>query len=111
MQKFETVPEVMASYPERFKPEAAMGTQAAVQLHLTGEGGGDYHLLIDNGTLDVQEGTHPDPTVTATADAQDWIALNNGETDPMQLLMQGKVKFSGSITMAMKFRSMFETAA
>lgn len=111
MKKFETVPEVMASYPERFKPEASRGTQAAIQLHLTGEGGGDYHLLIDNGTLDVREGTHPDPAMSATADAGDWIALNNGETNPMQMLMQGKVKFSGSIPMAMKFRSMFETAS
>jgi putative sterol carrier protein len=109
MPQFETIPEVIDSYPDRFKPENAQDTNAVVQLNITGEGGGQYQLVIRDGTLDIRTGAHDDPTLTATVDADDWIRVNNGEVSPMTLLMQGKLKFSGSLPMALKFRSMFET--
>lgn len=111
MKTYESIPEIIASYPDRFKPEKAKGTDAVIQLNITGEGGERFYMVIQDGTLDIERDTHPDPTMTVTADADDWIALNNGETTAMTLLMQGKVKFSGSLPMAMKFRSMFETAS
>ena len=109
MPRFESIDEVIDSYPDRFLPEKAEGTDAVVQLNLTGDEGGTYHLVIHDGTLDVREGEHDDPTLTATTDAQDWLRLNNGAVSPMSLLMQGKLKFNGSLPMALKFRSMFET--
>ncbi|PEN15186.1 sterol-binding protein [Longibacter salinarum] len=108
---FESIPEVIASYPERFKPEEAKGTDAVVQLDITGEGGGTYQLVIQDGNLDILEGEQEVPTLTATVAAEDWLRVNNGEVSPMTLLMQGKLKFSGSLPMALKFRSMFETYA
>lgn len=111
MPTFETIKDVIASYPARFKPEKAEGVDAVVQLTVTGSGGGTYQLVIDDGTLDVREGDHPDPTLTATVSASDWLRVNNGEVSPMTLLMQGKLKFRGSLPMALKFRSMFETYA
>lgn len=110
MQRFASIPDVIASYPERFKPTKAAGIEGVVQLHLTGSGGGDYHLAIRDQQLTVREGVHPEPTMTATAAADDWLALNNGEVAPMALLMQGKLTFKGSLPLAMKFRSLFETA-
>ena len=111
MPQFETIEEVIASYPDRFKPEKAADTDAVVQLRFAGEGGGDYQLVIQDGELEIQEGLHDDPTLTATVDANDWIRVNNGEVSPMTLLMKQKLKFSGSLPMALKFRSMFETYA
>jgi putative sterol carrier protein len=109
MPRFKSIDDVIDSYPDRFLPDKAEGTDAVVQLKLTGEDGGTYHLVIEDGSLDVREGEHDDPTLTATADAQDWLRLNNGAVSPMSLLMQGKLKFNGSLPMALKFRSMFET--
>jgi len=109
MARFNSISEVIASYPDRFKPEVAQDTNAVVQLCITGEDGGMYHMVIQEGTLVVEEGTYDDPTLTATVDAEDWLRVNNGEVSPMTLLMQGKLKFSGSLPMALKFRSMFET--
>lgn len=111
MPQFESIEDVIASYPDRFKPEKAAGTDAVVQLRITGEGGGDYQLVIQDGELEIREGAHDDPTLTATVDAADWIRVNNGEVSPMTLLMKQKLKFSGSLPMALKFRSMFETYA
>lgn len=111
MPQFQSIEEVIASYPDRFKPGEAAGTDAVVQLRITGEGGGDYRLIIQDGKLEIRDGVHEDPTLTATVDADDWIRVNNGEVSPMTLLMKGKLKFSGSLPMALKFRSMFETYA
>ena len=111
MPQFQSIEEVIASYPDRFKPSEAAGTDAVVQLRIKGEAGGDYQLIIQDGKLDIRDGVNEDPTLTATVDADDWIRVNNGEVSPMTLLMKGKLKFSGSLPMALKFRSMFETYA
>lgn len=110
MQTFESIPEVIDSYPRRFKPEKAEGVEGVVQMHFTGDGGGHYFMVIEDQTVTVQEGTYDHPTMSVTAPAEAWLALNNGEAGPMALLMQGKLKFSGSMPMALKFRSLFETA-
>lgn len=109
MPRYQSIPEVMASYPARFQPAQAAGVDGVVQLNLTGEGGGPYYMLIKDGTLDVQEGTHPDPTVTVTTPAAEWLKVNNGEANPMMLMMGGKLKISGSLPMATKFQSMFRS--
>lgn len=108
---FENIPQVIDSYPERFRPEKAEGVDAVIQLNFTGEGGGQYHLKIRDQQLEIEEGEYDDPALTATAPAEDWLALNNGEVNPMSLVMRGKLKFSGSLPMAMKFRNLFETYA
>ncbi len=98
----------MASYRDRFYREKAKGVDGVIQFVFTGEGGGEYHLLIRDQKLDVVEGEHPNPTVTVTAPAQEWVAVNNGEVGPMGLLMQGKLKVRGSLAMAGKFQTMFK---
>ena len=40
-------------------------------------------------------------------DADDWLRVNNGETNAMGLLMQGRLKVKGSLPLATKFQSMF----
>ena len=98
----------MASYPSRFYPEKAAGVDGVIQFVFLGEGGGEYHLLIRDRKLDVVRGEHPDPTVTVTVPAHDWLDVNNGEVGPMTLLMQGKLKVKGSLGMAAKFQTMFK---
>ncbi|CAM3239044.1 SCP2 sterol-binding domain-containing protein [Rhodothermus bifroesti] len=107
MPKYNSIPEVIASYKERFLPDQAAGIEGVVQLNLTGEGGGAYYLVVKNGTLEIHEGTHENPTVTVTTSAENWLKLNNGEANPMALMMMGKLKVSGSLPMATKFQSMF----
>lgn len=102
--------EVIKSYEERFIPEEAAGVDGVVQLNLTGEGGGSYVLVIKDQTLTIEEGKHDEPTVTVTASADDWLKVNNQETNPMALMMAGKLKLSGSLPLATKFQGMFRRA-
>lgn len=109
MPQYNSIPEVLESYKERFLPDQAAGVEGVVQLNLTGEGGGAYYMVIKDGTLEIKEGTHENPTVTVTTSAENWLKINNGKANPMSLMMLGKLKVSGSLPMAMKFQSLFRT--
>lgn len=104
----ETIPELIALYPEYFQPSEAEGVDGIVQLDLDGERGGQYYLVIEDQTLDIHEGTHGDPTVTIRTTAQRWLRINRGEASPMTMMMMGKLKIDGSLSMATKFQSMFD---
>lgn len=104
----ETIDELLDLYPGYFKPEEAAGVKGVVQLDLNGEGGGQYHLVIEEQTLDIREGTHPDPTVTIRTTAAQWLKVNRGEAHPMTLMMTGRLTVDGSLSMATKFQSMFD---
>ncbi|ARA93409.1 MAG: sterol-binding protein [Bacteroidetes bacterium] len=107
MPRLQTIPELLAFYQERFIPERAEGIDGVVVLDLSGEGGGTYSLIIQNQTLTIEEGARPDPTVTVRASAADWLAIHNGEINPMMAMMQGKVKIKGSMAVATRFQGMF----
>lgn len=107
MKRFHTIDEVMASYPDRFYPEKARGVNGVIQFVFTGDGGGSYYMVIRDQTLRIEEGDADDPTVTVTAPIEAWISVNNGETNPMGLLMKGQLKVKGSLAMAAKFQTMF----
>ena len=110
MPTYQSIDEVIASYPGRFLPDQAEGVDGVVQLHLTGDGGGDYQLVIQNSQLDVVQGIHEAPTLAVTTSAADWLRVNNGETNSMGLMMQGKLKLKGSLPLAARFQSMFQRA-
>lgn len=104
-----TIPELLEEYQKRFLPEKADGVDAVIQLSLSGDGGGDYHLIVKDRTFRYEPGAHPDPTVTLSCSAQNWIDISTGKANPMMLMMTGKLKVSGSLPMATKFQSLFRT--
>lgn len=104
----ETIDELLALYPEYFQPQEAAGVDGVVQLDLEGEDGGQYYLVIEDQTLGVHEGTHADPTVTIRTTAERWLEINRGEASPMTMMMLGKLRVDGSLSMATKFQSMFD---
>lgn len=104
----QTLSELIALYPEYFQPREAEGVDGVVQLDLDGANGGQYVLEIHDQTLDIREGTHDDPTVTIRTTADRWLKINRGEANPMTMMMMGKLKIDGSLSMATKFQSMFD---
>ena len=108
MPRYESIDDVIASYPDRFQPEKASGVNDTVHMHLTGDQPRDVVLHVNDGTLNITEGEAPeDATLTLTADAADWLKIENGELNPMMAMMSGKAKMRGSMPFAMKFMGMF----
>ena len=103
-----TVQKLMSSMPKAFRPEAAEGVDTILQYHLTGEEGGDWYVIIQDGVCTVNEGVHENPRMTLTADAEDYKSIFTGETNAMQAFMAGKLKLAGDLNMAMKLPQFFK---
>ncbi len=103
--------QVMSSMQGNFLADKAQGLDATVQFNLTGEGGGEYYMTIQNGQIGVTPGAAPSPKMTLTADAKDYADIAAGRLNPMAAFSSGKLKVSGDMMFAMKFASLFGRAA
>ncbi|WP_291271405.1 SCP2 sterol-binding domain-containing protein [Geothrix sp.] len=103
-----TVDGIFALMPELFLPEKAQGLTVSVYYQVTGEGGGDYTCLIENGVFSLKREPKPDATSVVVIGAEDWIALNEGKLDPMQAFMTGKLKGTGDLGLLQKFPKFFK---
>jgi putative sterol carrier protein len=91
-----------------FLPEKAEGIDATIQVHLIGDGGGDWNIEIANRQFSIHEGQAPAPRLTMTMQMEDIAALVSGSIEPMAAFMQGKIKISGDLGMAMRLVGLFK---
>lgn len=103
-----TVDGIFALMPELFLPEKAQDLTVSVYYQVTGDGGGDYTCLIENGAFSLKREAKADATSVVTIGAEDWIALNEGKLDPMQAFMTGKLKGTGDLGLLQKFPKFFK---
>jgi len=103
-----TVEKLMSRMPKAFKPENAQGVDTVLQYHLTGAEAGDWYVVIKDGQCEVFKGQHENPKMTLTADSQDYVDLFTGKANAMQSFMQGKLKLSGDLNLAMKLPNFFK---
>lgn len=106
-----SVAEYFATLEQRFVPAASRGLHAVFQWEIAGEDGGSYHAMVEDGTMRLVEGRHPQPTVTIAMPAADYVKVVNGELDGARAFTTGSGKVSGKIRMAMKMRSIFPQGA
>jgi putative sterol carrier protein len=102
-----TIKEIFDAMPGRFQAAKAGDLKAVIQFDMTGDGGGQYYVTIGAGSCAVAEGSTPNPNMTMTAAASDYIDLINGVLNPMQAFMQGKIKIQGDMSLAMKLQTLF----
>lgn len=102
-----TVDGIFAAMPGLFLPDMAEGVNALVTYMVTGEGGGGYTCVIENGTFTLLREFKADATATVHITAEDWIALNEGKLDPMFAFMTGKLKGGGDLMLLQKFPRFF----
>lgn len=102
--------EIAGIFPEmvaHFIPEKAQGVEARIQFELSGENGGSYWLNINQGAATTGEGKIESPQMTVKAQADDYASMAQGNLNPMQAFMSGRVKIQGDMGMAMRFMTMF----
>jgi len=105
-----SIKDVLTEMPNRFNTGAAKGLKAVYQFDLTGDEGTKFNLAIDDGSLDVGEGTHASPNITITMAASDYLDMVNGKLNPQMAFMSGKLKIAGDMGLAMKMQQLFPIA-
>jgi len=102
-----TASELIQKMPESFRPERAGRADATVQFHISGQGGGDYYVIIKNKTCTVYEGTAAKADATLKMANDDYVALDSGKLSSMKAFTSGKVKASGNIGLLQKMDRWF----
>ena len=107
--------ETMASFQElkdrltsSFIPAGADGIEALIQINI--EGLSNFYISINNNSIEVEEGEDENPGLTLSFDSFETLekVFSGDQSAAMQAFMQGKVKFSGDMTLGQKLGSVFK---
>lgn len=104
----ETIKEIFDAMPASFQKEAASGMNVAIQFDITGDAGGKWQVLIEEGELRIEEGPLDEPTLTLTVTAQDYLDISNGKLNPQLAFMTGRLKATGDMRLAMRMPQLFK---
>jgi putative sterol carrier protein len=102
-----SVSELFATMKDRVagNPGKIANLKGAYQFELSGEGGGTYHAVFDNGSYEIGEGAIENPGCTFIMSAGDFLAMAEGKLNPTAAFMTGKLKIKGDLGLAMKLQS------
>ncbi|MFN2269435.1 MAG: SCP2 sterol-binding domain-containing protein [Anaerolineae bacterium] len=102
---FTSVSEILEGI-SKIDAEQVKGVNGVMLFDATGEGGGQWTLTLADDGVKLEEGETTTPDVTFTMDAQDFVAIANGELNAISAFMQGKVKVTGNMALAMRLQSL-----
>jgi hypothetical protein len=75
-----------------------------VQFHLSGPGGGDWHIISEDGTSERREGIIDAPLCTVRSSFEDWRALQSGELNQLDAWTSGRLKVEGDLNVMIKLK-------
>ncbi|MDN5312463.1 MAG: hypothetical protein PWQ68_1436 [Thermoanaerobacteraceae bacterium] len=90
-----------------FNPRAAGDMKAVLQINLTGEGDGEFYMVIQEGRCSVHEGKAENATTVITSPADVWLSIARGELDGAGALMQGLYKVTGDFGIMLRMKDLF----
>ncbi|MCC6147035.1 MAG: SCP2 sterol-binding domain-containing protein [Anaerolineaceae bacterium] len=105
-----TIASLMELLPAAFLPEKSTGMDVVIQFHATGEGGGDWNVLIRDKSCRVQNGVASNPNLALEGKAQDFLDVFSGRLNAMQAYMQGKLVLRGDKMLAMRLAGFFKVS-
>ena len=102
-----TVKGVFERMPQAFRADKAAEVDAVFQYQISGPGGGDWHVMVKNGTCEVHEGMHSGPTTTILMADEDFLALIRGKLNAMKAFTSGKLKIKGDVMKSQLVEKLF----
>jgi putative sterol carrier protein len=94
--------------PMAFHPNVAGDLDATIQYRLTGEGGGTYHVRIEDGECTAHRGPAANADLSIDAPVEVWKAISKGELDGLQAFADGKYQWSGDMNIIVRLDDLFE---
>jgi ferredoxin len=90
-------------------PEKIRGITMTIHFEFVGEEEVSVTLVISGGKVQIQEGIVGNADLKVHSDSQTWIQIVNGEIQPAEGVMSGKLKIDGSHELLQRFRQFFST--
>lgn len=106
MQPPITFQDIVTSIPSRFRPEKAGSQKLTFHFDISGNDGGEYTVLIVDGTCTLTDGLNGSADCVIKAKAEVYTQIELGKTNPQMALMMGKVKVS-NLGKMMEFAKLF----
>jgi len=103
----DTVKELILKMPAAFNADAAGPIKANIQYSISGTGGGEFVLSMDNGSCTSHEGTIPDPDLLIESPADVWMKISRGEINAPQAMMDGLFSVQGDMNLLMNMNKYF----
>ena len=85
-------------------PSKAAGLDAVYAFDLSGDDGGEYHIVLHDGKGKAGPGAPENPKITISMAADDFVDLATGKLDGTAAFMSGKLKVKGDMGLAMKLQ-------
>jgi putative sterol carrier protein len=102
-----SVKPVFEAMPMGLNKEAAKDAHVVYQFNLSGEGGGQFIVSIQNGVCTVKEGVAENPDVTVSASAADYINIATGAYPFGLAFINGRLKVAGDLRLLIRMGKYF----
>ena len=102
-----TAREIIESFPNRIKPGAGQNVNILYHFIISGSGGGNFTVWVNDGKCTVQEGLSGEPKCAIETSDENYVDAETGKINAQMAVLMGKIKVS-NIGSMMKFVEMFE---
>ena len=92
---------------DAFQGDKAKGVYASYQWKLSGPNGGDWWLIVNDGTYKTGKGKIHNPNVTFVASDEDWVAMSNKTLNVSWAYLTGRLKIQGSYRLVKELDKIF----
>ncbi len=97
-----------AGLAQRFQASSAGGVSVVFQFSISGPGGGDWTVSVDNGECQVGKGSHASPTTTLEMSAGDFLEFVGGRLPAMQAYTSGRLNIRGDLMKSQLVEKLFK---
>ena len=103
-----TFEELKTGLETAFDSDGAKGVEATIQINI--EDLTNFFVDIKDGALSIEGGEHGNPGLSLTFDSEETMekVFSGDQQAAMGAFMQGKVKFSGDMSLGQKLGSVFK---
>jgi putative sterol carrier protein len=91
-----TPQQVLDQRQDAFEADKAKGVHASYQWEISGPNGGDWWLIVTDGTYKSGKGKIHNPNVTFVASDEDWVAMSNKTLSVSWAYLTGRLQIQGS---------------
>mgnify|MGYP002712452209 CR=1 FL=1 len=104
----ESVGQFFTELPSKIDASKTAGMSSIYQFDISGDNGGQWYVNLNDGKVDVVNGTAEAPSITLSTTDENWLKIVSGQLSGQTAFLTGKLKIKGDMSLAMKLQSIFK---